>query len=241
MKRRTALTPSLHLLKRLAIVHGWLIYWYIYIYIFFDISACLQLLLDHVGIRSSLDHVSVHSVWDGMCTNRSGTNTVLMSKHDDTRLVLHTHTHCGKSWGRVEHLLNKTSEVVEWRTTSFPIHVHAHVQISIIFQHLRSTNTVTKMLIQYHSQETTSTVYIYIHTYIRIPCPYAQSLAYATLALRLLHLQDLLQLRAPAMTNPRRCTDHVTHQGCAILLGRARGMHARISNFWASLRGFWYQ
>ena len=143
-----------------------------------------------------------------------------------------------------------------------------HVYKSLWYQHrcneqtrwypscfTHTTSTVTKMSIQYHSQKTTSTVsrYIYIfiniqlytiyyiHTYICIPSPYAQSLAYATLALRLLHLQDLLQLRAPAMTNPRRCTDHVTHQGCAILLSRARGMHARISNFWASLRGFWYQ
>ncbi len=79
------------------------------------------------------------------------------------------------------------------------------------------------------------------HEYMCQPSPYAHSLAYATLALRLLHFQDLLQLRAPAMTNPRRCSGHVTHQGCAVLLRRARGMQTRISNSRDSLRGFWHQ
>lgn len=201
MKRRTALTPPLHLFQTSDYSP-----WLTNLLIFCDISACLQLFLDHVGIRNSLDHVSVHSVWDGMCTNRSGTNTVVMSKQDDTRLVLHTQL---APWPKCR-----------FSTTAKKLRV---LQVDIYIYIYKYT-----------------TIY-YIHTYICIPSPYAQSLAYATLALRLLHLQDLLQLRAPAMTNPRRCTDHVTHQGCAILLGRARGMHARISNFWASLRGFWYQ
>lgn len=190
----------------------------IYILIFFEISAfSLQLLFDHVGISNSLDHVSVHSVWDGMCTNHSGTNTFVKSKHDDTiwypSCFTHRHHRLWKIFGAC---WTKHRKWLSGGPRRFPY-------MSMLMSKFPSYFNIYDQLRPWPKcwfSTTAKKNYEYIC--MCQPCPYAQSLANATLALRLLHLQDLLQLRAPAMTNPRRCTDHVTHRGCAILLSRAR-------------------